>query len=421
VAGNGGAAPTEPEAASGAGAGGGDSGDPLTLRGVLLDYATKRPLVGRRLLVRQKHTTSDAKGRFQLDGVSESYDLVITEANGSVVSIYQGLTRRDPVVLHRPYAFGVEGDRSSWVRGMLSKPGNEPLTETDSASVQFFSPLADARIVLGGQTPPFGPDYELFVQWSGAADLKGTVFARGTFAGAGGDAEPFFAMQQLELESGEAAMLDLELSPIERGKVGGSVSAPADAALTQIEEYFRLPLPNAVLAVNDASTSTSSFEHEVDDLRAAGGTLCVAALGTGNGSLRTERCGIELGTTDVSLELQSPPVLSEPDPREPLDSESQFSWTAFDDGVHRLALETSVPTASSPNLYVYTAATSVTWSSLAELGAPAQPSTHYTCTVSGFGPFSGLDDAAALDGLGSLVPTEQRTSESAPVELTAMP
>jgi hypothetical protein len=391
------------------------------LRGVLLDFATKRPLVGRRLAVGQKHTTSDEEGLFQLDGVSGSYDLVISEANGSVVSVYQGLTRRDPVVLQRPNAFGVEGDRSSWVRGTLSRPGHEPLTEADPASVQFFSPLGDARIVLGGQAPPFGPVYELLVQWYGAADLKGTVFARGTLVGTSGDAEPFFAMQQLELQSGETATLDLELSSVERRKVAGSVSAPADAALTRIEEYYRLPLPNAVLAVNDASTSTSAFEHEVEDLRATGGTLCVAALGSGKGSLRTERCGIELGATDVSLKLQAPPALSEPAPGDPLDSESQFSWTAFDGGIHRLALETSVPTAGSPNIYVYTAATSVTWSSLAELGAPARPSTHYTCTITGFGPFSSVDDAAALAGLGAHVPTEQRNSESAPVELTAAP
>jgi hypothetical protein len=188
-----------------------------------------------------------------------------------------------------------------------------------------------------------------------------------------------------------------------------------------LQEYYRLPFPNAVVPINDALSPLPAFDDEVDDLSAIGGQLCVAALSDGGGALASERCGLLLGSNDVSLTLQSAPTLAQPRPGALLSTATRFSWSGFEDGVHLLALEVSTATAASPNVYVYTAATDVPWSALSQLGFEITGKNSYQCTISGLGPFDSLDHAASASGLGALIPNEMRFATSAPIELAATP
>jgi len=72
------------------------------IQGRVLDIRSLSPLAGRIILVGDQRTTTEEDGRFTLDAVPPFYDLFVAEADRSMVSIYEHLSRRDPLVVHEP-------------------------------------------------------------------------------------------------------------------------------------------------------------------------------------------------------------------------------------------------------------------------------------------------------------------------------
>jgi hypothetical protein len=68
----------------------------------VLDFHFLSPLAGRVVAIDQHQTTTDADGRFALEDVGPIYDLVIVEPDRSTVSLYEHLSRRDPLLVHEP-------------------------------------------------------------------------------------------------------------------------------------------------------------------------------------------------------------------------------------------------------------------------------------------------------------------------------
>jgi hypothetical protein len=392
------------------------------VRGVVLDAATKRPLFGRTISIGTAHTRSDERGAFELNNASPVYDLTIVDADGATISVYQGLTRRDPVLLHRHSSLGGDAPYSASVVGTLSKENAELLSETDLAVVQFFSAAIDDRILLGGSVPPFAPDYGIFLNWSGASSVSGKLVARGILQpNEGRSADPrqhFFIEQDVTLQDGEMLSSNLTLAPVSTKPLSGMVTVPVGVTLTQLQEYYRLPLPNAVIAINNYIDPSPTFTHEVDELGGTDKQLCVLAASTAKGLLTTERCGLSAGSREASVTLQVAPSLLSPNHGEKLTKRTQFAWSLFEHGVYLLELEAAIPSRSTPNIDLYTVNTSADWPV-----STIDPSfsTSYDCTVAGLGPFTSVDDATSAEGLGAIIPRELRRSFSAPLEFATGP
>src|SRR6266542_2176869 len=138
--------------------------------GVVLDRETLRGLPGRSILIGDARAKSDENGRFVISSTTMIYDLAIVDPDGSTISIYKSLSRRDLVLAHRRSASRDPMAHSAFLNGKLSGGAAYPLTGQDLVAVYFFSQTTDDQVILGGAGPhPHGPEYgPMFLQWNGA-------------------------------------------------------------------------------------------------------------------------------------------------------------------------------------------------------------------------------------------------------------
>ena len=416
----GGGAQDSPDGAS-SDASGGETSTGNSIVGVVLDFATKRPLAGAGVSIRATHVNTDDSGGFELPKPSDSYDVTIESADGSSVSIYRGLTRSDPVLLHRQPSRIAGTEHSARISGTLAKPSTTLISMSDIAAVTFVSGAADDQVLLGSDLPPFGPNYQLFLSWDGNSSLSGKLFARGVFAGdedAGTPVSRFFVEEDVTLHDGDMQTDALTFAPVTTKQLSGTVTLPSDADLSQLQEYYRLPLPNAVIAIGNYLTAIPTFTHDIDVLPGAEKQLCVAAISNTSGLSSTERCGIQLDSMDTALVIQAPPAFVTAPTDGTFSTGTRFSWQPFDRGIHVLQLEPAEPSATVPSIDIYTSGTSASWPS-ATVALPT--AAEYDCVIGGIGPFTSMDDATAPNALGALIPTESRRSFSAALELTTAP
>ena len=69
------------------------------ISGIVVNHQGVR-LPGQIVAVGGRRTTSDGEGRFSLADVPATYDLIVAKPDGDLVTIYQGISRRDPRVVH---------------------------------------------------------------------------------------------------------------------------------------------------------------------------------------------------------------------------------------------------------------------------------------------------------------------------------
>jgi hypothetical protein len=241
--------------------------------------------------------------------------------------------------------------------------------------------------------------------------------------GDAGTSNPYqvsFADRMMTLMDGTLATADIALSPSTLGRVFGSVDVPAPRLLTQLQQYYRFPLPNAVVGLGNEEEPKPAFDVVVPDLRTAGAKLCVAAISNEDSLLRTERCDVGFDSEE-RLTIQAPPVLSAPKAGAIISKGTEFFWSPFENGVHVLELEAEIPSRATPSIRVLTGGSSAIWPDLSRMGVPFPQQARYQCAVEGLGPFSTIDDAIGPDGLGAIVRPETRQSYSLAVDATTEP
>jgi hypothetical protein len=249
----------------------GDAG--TTVVGAVVDFTTTRPFSGRSVVIAGQRTTTDDHGKFTVSNVGATYDAIVADPDGSAISMYRGLTRRDPLLPH----FGTSAMlHTAAVSGILSGGGNYPLTGSDAVEVHFFSDEADGQTLLGGQLPVgmggpnFGP---LPLSWSGGDSLNGRVVAIGTFYGSdagslseGGPSSYLFT-QPLTVSSGQTAVVALALSPVtQSGHVAGKIEVPAGSRILEKQLFYRFPTIHSTLTVPGQSAPPSAIDSVVPDL-----------------------------------------------------------------------------------------------------------------------------------------------------------
>ena len=411
------------------------------VRGTVLEYRNLQPSIGRTVVVGGEQTTTDVDGHFAIVAPSGAYDLAVVDPNRTSATFYRGLRRRELLLIHSGdinlVPKGYE-KHAAHVDGNLSGGGFDPAS-SNMASVYFFSTQATRHQTLGGQTHDtrgagYGP---LPLFWIGPQSIAGSIVAVRTTretVDAGGPATErkgpvvwWEAHRDLKVESGEVATADLDFSRPPMGHIAGQVDADPGLEVTgKSVAYYVLPYSGIPLDGDGRDRRPGRFDFPVPDLRRLAGQYCVNAYDGARGIFSSaSKCGVAFGATDATLRLRAPPKLTTIKDRyrdkETISRDTQFGWTAFDGGIYRLAIECGGG-SESPNVFVYSTARSAAWPDLGAVGL-AFPKVGETCQVSvtGLGPYQGMDEAFSPEGIGAALRKESYSSRSIAPYVTIAP
>jgi len=368
---------------------------PGPIAGKLLD-SRQRPFPDQIVAIGGEKTTSDGDGRFSFPVIPAGYDLVIASPDGSAATVYQGLTRRDPMVHHdvaRPH----EPARQAVVVATLA--GSEGAGER--WWVQFAAPgvpLADVRLGPAAAGAPRERG-TITVKWEGADTINGVVMAEATRVENFDVTLALFARKDLTLHDGETANVELvpARAPIVKRPRPRVITPKEDPGFdpTYVDGYQVPGVGGRVIGPGRKRKS-----YAIQDLRGFGLELCaVASLGNPFVRTRRSQCGLD-PTASLSIALPSPPAFTAPPIEMAAGPDTRFAWSAVPNGVYRLVLPGGSP--SQPSITVVTAQTSVGWPDLQGVGvAFPTPLTTYVAVVSVSGPYASIDELAGGRGPGA--------------------
>jgi hypothetical protein len=404
-----------------------------TVSGTVIGGLQDLPLLGRSVAIGPVHTTTDDTGHFSIPGAPSTYDLVIVDPDGTTVSLYVGLTRREVLVRHHRSAADVTAPaRRSVATVTLSGGPPWPLRGDDNGGVWIVSPAAKSHVGMGGSLPGIahGPDVGLRLGWDGPPSIAGEVYAWVRFhnaedAGSGdaGASSSFaFGEQPLTIEEG-AVSVSLSLHIVSQtANVNGTITYPPNSPPTQKSVYYPLPsLPGARVPVAGDTSHAASFDYRVPVLHIPGSSLCFDAFSSTGWIAAPLLLGSVCGITPdapASVHLQAPPKFISPATSSKVTPTTTFSWTPFEGGVYELDLKSQPATAGAPDIHVYTSATSTNWPDLRAVYVPFPAEGDYECTVVGLGVFASIDQLCGPAGFAATGVPDFRRSYLPPVKVS---
>jgi hypothetical protein len=411
------------------------------ISGIVFNHQGVR-LPGQIVAVGGRRTTSDGEGRFSLADVPATYDLMVAKPDGDLVTIYQGISRRDPRVVHTALHEPPPGHRAQIVGSLAGGEwaGTSALITFTSARARPVTSPVSVRRKAGAGRGEYGP---IIVPWSGADTIEVKVVAllRNTPETPG--AQPtalsaWFATKSLTLRAGETATVDLEPGkvPVVRRRfpriVKQSETHPYHDILAYSENY-EIPGIGRVFFEQSGGTQSESPAHfpkdlttwdkEVADLSAFGLRLCGQAEEYDPWlHASTRLCGFALDEART-MTLPAPPSFSAPVRGTKATEGMKLAWSAVPRAVYRVGLDPSRPDGDSfnpkieisetnPRMVVFTTQTTVSWPDLAGLGIPwQQKRIGHVASLAVMGPFLSMDEMVA-PGLETVTPRERWESES---------
>ncbi|MGO9838128.1 MAG: hypothetical protein ACLP1X_28435, partial [Polyangiaceae bacterium] len=398
------------------------SAGPVT--GMVVDFATNRPLANRLVQIGSARATTDTNGAFTIPNAPSTYDVAVLEPDGTSVSIYSQLSRREPLLSHESHAISAVANsgNTATVTGTVSGGATFPLVPPNAVAVYYFSSEAETSLLLGGTvaTPLAGPQYgPMHLFWNGAPSISGELIAMGTFSDVS-DASTWFASEQLSLATGEDAQAPLTLTPTATVSIRGNIIVPNTVAVYEKEVLYRLPFVDSTMSLLFDETDDASFNYNLPDLDSLGGQYCLsvqADLGFAGAQL----CGIAEGSTDVSVSIMAPSSLQEPTGAAVSLADAGFSWTPVNSAIYMLQFKQSIATSGTPNIDIFTSSTTARWPDLESLGVSVTAGTTYQCSIGALGPYSSMDDAFGPMGQGQAFPSVVQVSYSQPRDITLSP
>ena len=393
--------------------------DGQAIHGTVVSLTTNRPLAGRTVAISGQRVTTGPEGTFAMGHAPAAYDAYVVDADGSIVSIYRGLTARNLLLPHD----GIEDSTAvASVEGGVAGGATYPLGPTGSVTVSIFSNAALASIPISGLLPSgmAGPNFgPVPVSWTGADSIAGQAVTLGSFANAdGGAPTSWFATQPVTLTKDQTATIDVTLAPVQTSfHIAGTIVAPSGATVVQKQIFYRFPFPGAIVALPAQSATSAPFDDIVPDLTSQGAQLCVGA-GANPGSFVTEICGLTAGLSGFTVTLEPPPSLTAPADMTTVSSSTMFTWSTFAGGIHLLVLQPAAASAATPRIDLFTAETSTVWPSLSDMGVAFPGETSYEVSIEGLGPYASMDDAVGPGGIASTFPAELRRSISESIAVT---
>ena len=421
--------------------------------GIVVDAEEHWPLSGRLVEIAGQRALTDAQGRFHIPHAPPVYDARISEADGSWVTLYRSVARRDPL-LGQHVANPMVGprERTAHVKIVLKGVAAAPLGR-DTLLVQLrTSKTRDQSVWSGNDALDLPP---MLVAWNGAeSQLPGEVVVlRLHYTGrpyqelAPGEvfAQHMLARQELVLTAGQTSLATLELAPLPAFHVTGAVESAStqvnwnQGAFVQqeVERDYRWLFGKFGSVIHGPLVSaTGAFDYWIDGppLSEPSRILC---LWLRSPRALTQRCGVSAAPSPSEpLSLDPPPRLLLPslseasqaaahrerrsEVGEPLTEDSQFSWQG-PPGVTRLRVAADSATAGTPSFDVYTNDTGMRARDFVPPVRLSRSEASYRVELRHFGPFPTVDAAVAKTGIAALAPRELRTSDSDEVPVVTVP
>lgn len=161
----------------------------------------------------------------------------------------------------------------------------------------------------------------------------------------------------------------LSLAPSANEKLSGMANFSDPKASPSIVIDYRWPFQNGIstlLSDLPSPAEAARFSYRIPPLSGLGGQFCMSVFAGRSG---TRLCGMPTGTPPIIFEMPTSPSLLTPRDLAQAEAATEFSWTAFTGGIHRLRFE-PVSNPDIPVVDVYTSRTTATWLDLKGLGIP---------------------------------------------------
>jgi len=417
------------------------------VRGVVVHDEEHWPLAGRVVEISGKRAVTDEAGRFSIEGVAATYDAFVSHEDGSWVSLYRGMSRRDPVFSHRSLDYRTMGREQHVAPLVVTVEGGTWPLDRDSLVIQVRGPAMKVETLRSGSDgPETGP---IRIRWDGGPKLDAelVVVRRNYPSKAYTELEPGELLQRfemarvpLELEAGREVRITVKLASMPalrvRGTWGGRIVQAPPVGSDLYRDYRWIFGKFGSVVYGTLVSRDGTFDYGIvglDPLLAEDPrTLCLRVHDVRS---MAQRCGV--GPNDaVSLTLDDPPRLlvpsispeaakaararREPSFGPPLTDRSEFSWEAAP-GVNRLRVEAQSSTPATPSFDVYTVESHVRAPDFLRQARLSRSEASYSVSLTHFGPFASLDEAFAPDGLGARATKELAYSTSDEVPVLTVP
>lgn len=358
-----------------------------------------RGLAGRKVFIGQQSTITDGDGRFSLAQVPSKYDVMVAEPGRDTITVYYGLTRRDPILSHAgAYTTMLdEPNRHASISGLLSGGDiHMPVVDGERVTLYYISPKTQSVSRVSPNIQQRGPDYRMLVSWRNYPSIDGTLIAiaeaatkqrRWTSA--------WLATRSLALADGDAVNQDLRPRAIPMGRIAGRVEMSQGHAAAEVHFGYQLPNGGGAIEIGRWRTNRGAFDCEMPDLSALAGSYCVDIEDV-FGHAQVTRCGAQVGMTDFRIAVQPPPAIVEPGPMASIGKEALVSWTGEKDGVY--LLEVGPTFGAMARVEAYVAGTQLAWPNLEAMGKKFPVGVNAYCQVSRMVPYASMDDLASARG-----------------------
>lgn len=366
------------------------------------------PLANARvLLLSGKVTTTNSNGEFSFEDVEPPYGLGVVRtvdiANRPPkdhVAIYPELTSPNPNVTHVGIGAGRdqhEAEILGEVTGGYFDESNPPSFRT---GVVFGAPRGFQQLLFLGSSFSFDSGSFNSIKWIGSQPLTGRLRALQWEVDGNGFPKTYNEYgvgSELQLNDGDGlGPVDVALDQnADDGTLQGAARVPSgfqydDGSLAAVVD------DEALLTISALSSGSKSYSLVTPDVD--GVSLAVQASAepaNGNASTSTFRPGLPANTNSADVELVAPPELQSPaNNSSGVGPGTEFSWTAFDGGVHILELVPNNRPTGNPSIYVVTDETEAKLPELKAFGVSIPANAQYRWRVEGLGPLETVASSA---------------------------
>jgi hypothetical protein len=383
-------------------------GSTITVTGTIRTL-NGQPVANAEVGVGSQSTISDGNGHFTIANVMPPYDVSVVVSSSRIGVVYQGLNRADPNII----VLGLFPTlpNTGAVSGSLS--GGDALGTTgDATEVVWGSPETVATATLASNP------YNLPLSWFGPTSTTGSVHVLqwtynnsslpSSYKGYGTKVGVVVA------NTGTTMNEDIVMTGVTSASISGTVTLPASYALSMTDMDLEFSDGAKIHLGTDLSTSSSFNYVTPSDV---GGTIGLSAQTTyssNSGVSVVAMYGLAPDATGVSLAVQVPSLPGLPaDGGTGITADTNFTWSAFKNGINVVAfLPSPSPGGSTnPTYYIFTTATSTKIPNLSAqgLGLPSGGAS-YTWGILGFAPYANMDAFAGVGelklGVTSIVPKD---------------
>ena len=369
------------------------------------------PIIGRVVHLGNRRTVAtDKDGAFVLDGVPGTYELWIDHEKEGTVTVYRGLTRRNPKLQHET-SHDLPQDRKPVARkasvsGIVRGDFPFPIDKEHRLVIRFLSETAGAGWSMGSrmgqdgnsQGPRFG---RMRVVWNGKPSLTGALVAFGSKMEKGNPLlDPVYGVQTVVVNDNAETTTEITLNKLATGRIAGIVKPSGGYRSWNGFIDFRLDSGGTMATdcrLDDAWRTEGRYECLAPDFSVLHGQYCMELIdGTAHGST-LQHCGGKIGMTDFSPVFQPPPKLPPLDNAGVVSMKTVLAWSGEAKSVYAVEVRVAYdPEANANlkgfNLQMFTTDTRFAWKELARYGIKTPAGTKYEISISRMFPYRTVDE-----------------------------